>query len=502
MITPNSLSKANKSNRKQRMTALIQTQAIRIRKNILGSVPPTSVATQIRSLVQDEYYNTINRRPIYQRPMRWRPDAYNDLIGTIMNNGVVPGLYMYRLHPEDKVDQEQGKYNYEVVDGQHRLYGIKSFVESTYQSLPHIKKPFVVHWDHEKADENGNKKVVRVFYKKTPDVEEYYRMTYKEGSPEYLTKDEKDDFDDFTIGITMFRSKMSMDDRRGEFMTLQKGVPVRNSDYLKNQTKCKLMIAFAEHDHEQMMSVLLEHCTKKASNFWIQWDTRLFLLWARAKNAHSTIQPSTIFVKTDPFIKVMINSNAPDLDNFTPEQFVEYHLMFETFIELLKSGGFKLNPTQLFALFYHLCSGRRALDIIKTNMPTSVFAEEGKEKYNKKMWESDKKELRQQYFDVCLLDLVDMDIAVKAPIVVNPRKNTSKFRPEVFDKRREEGTCAICEETEITLENCILGHIVAHEKGGTETLDNLLPMCKPCNDGMRMRHALKYKKVMYPHTVK
>jgi hypothetical protein len=489
------------------MTALIQTQATRIFKNILGEFQPSIMHKEVRDLVQDEYYNAIKLRPIYQRPMRWNADAYNDLIVTVMNNGVVPCLYMYELHPEDKVDQEQGKYDYEVVDGQHRLYALKAFVDSTYRSLPHINKEFVVHLAHETTDENGNKKVVRIFYKKTPEVEEYYWKTFKVGSPEYLTEGEKKRFDKFTIDIKLLKSKVSMDYRRGVFMDLQKGVPVRNSDYLKNQTDCKLMSEFAEHDHAQMMSVLLEHCTKKASNFWTQWDARLFLLWVRAKDASSTIEPSTVFLQSDSMIADMIKRKLHKLENFTNEQFAEYHLMFETFIELLKGGGFVLNPTQLFATFYHLCSGRHDLEIIKTHMP--AFAKDGLIKHKKSMWEGGIAKLvpRQEYFNECLSQLKSMvDIAVTEYIEIIPprKKTTKKVRTEVFDKRREEGTCAICEETEINegKDGFEAGHIDAHKKRGANTTSNLLPMCKGCNLRMGTLNAYEYKKIMFPHTVK
>ncbi len=54
------------------------------------------------------------------------------------------------------------------------------------------------------------------------------------------------------------------------------------------------------------------------------------------------------------------------------------------------------------------------------------------------------------------------------------------------------GPCPVCEE-EIDVFQFQVGHIQARAKGGPDTLDNLLPICGPCNNAMRTTNLFAYK---------
>ena len=159
MITPNSLSKANKSNRNQRMTALIQ--ATRVPKNILGTNPSVVTTERISHLLSDDTFGAINLRPWYQRDIRWTLQGFNDFIGNIINHRtLVQGIMLYRYQDEEDKEKYQGKYDQEVVDGQHRLFALKAFQTSKVQQITprikNIKKPFIVSYQCETdADEKG-----------------------------------------------------------------------------------------------------------------------------------------------------------------------------------------------------------------------------------------------------------------------------------------------------------------------------------------------------------
>jgi hypothetical protein len=74
--------------------------------------------------------------------------------------------------------------------------------------------------------------------------------------------------------------------------------------------------------------------------------------------------------------------------------------------------------------------------------------------------------------------------------------------------------CPICETNTMILENrkgkkgsdgkidytgvWEIGHIKAHAEGGNEELDNLRPICKPCNRAMGKMHMVEYCKRNVP----
>lgn len=471
----------------------------RIRKNLLGSVAPVSIPRKIKDLLESEDFNKIKLCPCYQRDIRWSPEAMNDFIGTIMNNGLVPGVIMYELQPEDKVEQDQGKYDFEVVDGQHRLYTLNAFKSSKLQILPNIKKPFIVHWCYETTDEVGTKNVQRVFYENTEEVQTWYRDTYKQGAPYFLTEDEKKVFNKFTICITTLCSSLSMDHRREIFMSLQKGIPVRNSDYLKNMTSCKLIKAFEEYGCQQKMTdVFFERCSKKSLKYQTHWATRCFLLFKRSKEVvdDKTKPTSETFLIPDSKINKMIRNNL-GLLNPTDEVLDNFKNIFENFISFLQmqDEGIMFNPTQMFAIFNHFCvSSNVDKDILKTHM--KVFSKEGAKKKYKNMWEcKNVVEPRRDYFNHCVAELESM---VEVAIDIDDRPITKKMKMQVF-KKCVDGKCAICEETEINKKCFEVGHIQARELGGQGELDNLLPMCFDCNRSMGTRNALEYKRDVFPH---
>ena len=166
----------------------------RVRGNVLGSIPPQTLSRRLSEVLRDENYDRINLRPCYQRKIKWMLDSMCDFIFTVMKNGLVPPIYMYHFHSDEN---EATLYDEEVMDGQHRLWTLKAFMSSEKKNLPHIKKPFIVHWCYETIDESGNKHIQRVFYKETPEVADWFRETYKEGAPCFLPPEDKKYFNDF-----------------------------------------------------------------------------------------------------------------------------------------------------------------------------------------------------------------------------------------------------------------------------------------------------------------
>lgn len=475
----------------------------RIRKNLLGEYAPDVQKVPLRYLLND-MAKEINTQPVYQRHIRWAPTAMNDFIGTVMNNGLVPGLIMYELRSDDdRTGRNEGK-SFEMVDGQHRLFTLRAFMDSTIQILPHIKKEFVVYWDYETIQEDGSVHHSQIFYQRTDDVETFCRDN--KFTPQYLTSDEKAYFDRFSVNLTLIRSKLTMNQRREIFMSLQKGIPVRNSDFLKNKTDCKLVAFMSENCYEEMMTdVFLEHCYKKASNYWIHWVCRCFLLYKRyhglftgSQSEYNAKPVSEIFLIEDKTIKKLIEANHYIFNPRTSEEIENIHEfddVFRTFIGFLKRFGEeqKLNPTQIFALFYVLCDETKDHDVMLSHV--WYLSKEGSTKRKKSLWEShDEREPRRQYFNSCFKQLSGI---TERALPLDERPISKQLRKLVWEKC-DNGLCLICEDEEITEKNFEAGHIDARALGGQTVLDNLIPICFACNRGMGTRNAYEYKRDMYP----
>lgn len=481
------------------------TTSIRVRKNLLGTTQPESVKKEVCDLLQDSNYDKIVMRPVYQRHIRWSPSAMNDFISTIMDNGFVPGIIMYKFDSVEKASHE-GKKLYEMVDGQHRVFTLKAFMNSDYIILPHIKKEFIVHWLYKNVLDDGTIEYSRVFYKETEQVIEYCQKNH--WTPSYLTEDERDHFERFSINISIIQNKLTLDMRREIFMSLQKGIPVRSSDLLKNKTDCALISFISENNYEKMMiDTFIEHCYKKANNYWIHWVCRCFMLYKHfhiiCKEAKLNERPvSEIFLLEDKQIKKLIEMNSPELNPRNEREISYIHDfddVFRDFISFLQKIDNDcwncLNPTQIFALFYVLCDETKNREVILTHIP--YLSREGQSKTKKLLWESrDEREPRRVYFNKCYKDISEI---TEPALPLDDRQITKSLRKQVWNKCKD-NLCKICED-EITEKDFEAGHIIPRVLSGQTVIDNLIPICFSCNRSMGTRNAYEYKRDVYPHTV-
>jgi len=461
----------------------------RTRKNFLGETQPSGADIQVKYLVT-ELMPIYNLRPVYQRNIRWKPSAMNSFIDTIMHNRYVQPVLLYKLHPDDKLDTSSPQ-RFEVMDGQHRLFTLAAFRSSSYQILPHIAKEFIVYWQFEETTESGDKNYQCVFYQKTDDVEDWCRLQKK--TAHFLTEEEKADFDEYTIRIVTIQKPLSVDERRNIFMSLQNGIPVRNSDYLKNMTDCGLISFFTHNNYNEMMGdIFLPHCTRKMKDYWVQWATRCFGLFTRSKSSSEKRHPSEFFLVSDSQLSKQIKQNAKILNPST-ETLDQFDGTFRRFIGFLQhTNSVKLNPTKMFALFYYLCDDKIDHDILQTHMP--YFSVPDK---NTSLWESSESEPRRVYFRECLEELEEMTEEARP---IDDRPISRELRQQVWEKSLD-SKCMICRDTELTMDSFESGHIVAKARGGPTELQNLIPICGGCNKGMGTRHAYKYQKDVYPDNV-
>ena len=58
------------------------------------------------------------------------------------------------------------------------------------------------------------------------------------------------------------------------------------------------------------------------------------------------------------------------------------------------------------------------------------------------------------------------------------------------------GKCFVC-KTEIQKDRFDAGHIVAHADGGSDTADNMRPICKTCNTSMGTQNLMEFKEMYH-----
>lgn len=446
---------------------------------------------EILDLLRDDYFSTINLRPEYQRHIRWTPYTMNKFIDSVMNKRYIMPILMYRLGQSDLT----GKYTpdtifeNEVMDGQHRLYTLNAFKSTKLQKLPYTKKPFIVHWLLEEKDADGRAMKSHIFYEENKEVEDWCKETGI--IPEYLTKEEKSQFNNTVIKLTTIVSKLTMKERRAEFVSLQNGKPVRGTDYLKNVDGCKLMDEYNEHMYDELMDNFLQHCTKKADKYKVNWFSRCFLLFKCHKDGDE--HPSETFLISDKTITSRIKTSQSSLNPSNNDELDEFRDKFLDFIEFLDlPDSTVFNPTQIFALFYHSCFTDCNYDVLRSHM--TYFSKEGQSK--KHLWESSTIELepRREYFNECLDQICNMKTVAEP---YDERPITKKIKKQVWVKCID-NKCEICGK-EINSKKFEVGHITARSRGGQMDISNLIPICFDCNRSMGTKNAYEYKQDKYPY---
>ena len=99
----------------------------------------TYIETKSISSVYNEYLkdSTLMIKPLYQRDFCWSINKMINFIETIMKGLIVPNFVIYKLS-DYEIEKNNESYDYECVDGQHRLMVIKYYYENTRYENKHI----------------------------------------------------------------------------------------------------------------------------------------------------------------------------------------------------------------------------------------------------------------------------------------------------------------------------------------------------------------------------
>lgn len=447
---------------------------------------PVSEPTSIRNLMGD-YGGQVELRPIYQRDIRWNKEKMCNLISTIMSQGLIPGLILYKLQAVER----SGECYYEMVDGQHRFFTVQKY----FKGEPVTEtggKPFMITWIY--RDSSGRD--IHIFYKENDHTKEWIAQN-RHALVTYMTDEEKDAFNTFKMDVKEIKDPLTVDQRRAIFVSLQQGVSVRGSDLLKNIVSVPIVRHIVEEMgcESRMKDILATRCWINPKNYWLHWVIRFHLMLSASADTTEEDQ----FAIRDSEITLFIKRESPMLTS-TKEQQDYLQESVERFFSFLDTlpPGVKLSPSHFYALFSHLSTadaGRE--EILYGHM--NDWANNSKTKEWRKVWEKNNKGLedddRALYFSSLKDELERIKFPAREP---EARKSIpKKLRVQVwirdFGSLEEMGECYCCKEEISFDKDYEAGHIIAHAQGGSDTADNLRPVCQCCNRSMYMQNMEEYK---------
>jgi HNH endonuclease len=112
-----------------------------------------------------------------------------------------------------------------------------------------------------------------------------------------------------------------------------------------------------------------------------------------------------------------------------------------------------------------------------------------------------------QWIDICMQHVMCSENDKKFNMMTylenssgNKRKRVPAIvRQHVWKKTNDNvgdtGKCYVC-ENDLLFANMECGHIHAHALGGSDTVDNMMPVCKTCNRDMGIMHLMDYKRMI------
>ena len=270
--------------------------------------------------------NKINYRTEYQRDMTWSDDQNSLFIDTLINGYIVPSIVLL------KSENEQNDYEFDCVDGQHRLTCIKKFIEGK-----------ITH----KIKINNTHSYINICYQNNLAEPEQNTIT------KYLSKKEKQTFDNIKIPIFKIINNVDKQTIRDIFCRLQNGVKISRFGKLKNQRHT--FINFIRDNHvldcfeiKSLAKIIFyspkltddeahdtngKLCEKKQKNvFFIM--TRMMYIY---KNKHiKDFTLGTINHENNIYNYLPNNSKHMTIDNGT---LIDFYAKFRSFISYLNYTG-------------------------------------------------------------------------------------------------------------------------------------------------------------------
>lgn len=425
--------------------------------------------------------------PVYQRDIVWTEEQMTNLIDTIMVMMPMPVFLLYMCIKDCN----------ECIDGQNRLTTIRNFIEqepSTGRLFPWIKY-------HE-----GGGKIEYIYYRNPATevaMEAYCSEKNKglkgksKGKKLYrlMTLEEQRTFNSYELNLSIIKEQLTFEQRKAIFLRWQSGTGISQCDRFKNEEHpfCELVRnAKLEHGLSRKISSLLKSGRKN-------WLFDLYRLLNVFLNP-TTPSPSMSTIKA----RTQIEGDTTDVISYSA-RFKQAITECEAFVDSIPY--FNNLPLTHLVGYAHLFVN--APQHIKYHMVQEEFATKF---YNSTIETINhctlnngpqEKLFNTEYQNIMVPAFQEAIKEVPAPSPTIKRKQVPQaIRNQAWDKyigrQMAETKCLCCGITTITQRGFEAGHVIAASKGGADTVDNIRPICMPCNRSMGSQNMREYMTKHYP----
>ena len=465
--------------------------SLRTRPPVLSNSPRVTESS-IEQLIIWMQNEKIDIRPGYQRDPKWIESQTSGFIETIMMNGIIPELVLYKFQQEDV--KIKSTHIWECFDGQNRLSVIWYYRNGI--PITSNKRTFMIYWYIPETK-------MYVFYDKTPDTEAW-ALEYNDRTVEYLPTEDKNDFDNMMLNIKYVESPMSYDNRCREFSKLQNGTKVTGSDLYKNAIDIPIIQFMMSHGFEKRFKAkFCDSLTVNHLDFYLHNFIRMYLLLC--SSASSSDDKRKIILSNDnKEIKIWIIKKSPKLTELT-EHFSEFEEKMEDVMSFLTDylPGVKIPPTYFHTLFAYIFLEdakipRALLATFVRNWVKCCPTED------KKLWQKPKTIDRLPFLvDRCILDIeqhFDTILSGNVPEIEKPV--SSSVRLQIWN--RDHGDIADTDKVHcpmgcgnmMTKRRHHCAHRIARANGGTNDPENLISTCISCNLEMGTMSTYEWREIM------
>jgi len=432
----------------------------------------------------------LNRRPAYQRNLVWDPEQKGYLVDTIMTNCPMPIFLLYM----NDTDEE-----YECIDGQNRLTTIKEYIEQDSVE----KVPFSWRVETEIGEEHIyylNDKTKEAMQKFCDEQNKKRKSKLSPKTYRLMNAAEVKRYNKYELTLSQIKTKLTFNQRKQIFRRWQNGTGISQCDGFKNEPYiyCEYVVQNAlDRDLTTTISALL----KSSRNNWL-WDIYR-LLNVFQKDDIPSIILSTIYTRS------LIEKDAT-----TSAQWKDCQTKLEKLIAKLKPLETLKSSMYLTFLIGYIHLWRTANPAVRS----IAEKEECLLAFAKKSLAADDhnhstlnngpqvKAFIGSFatFKNCFYAIIDA-YTPPSPIPVPKKKETipASVKTEVWNtfigKEKGGGECCCCGKKSITQREFHAGHVIPDRDGGLPEVNNLRPICAPCNLSMGPQNMINFMAKYYPH---
>lgn len=490
------------------------------------------ITTTVDCLCRQLADKSINLRPSYNRSYKWSMKKFRSYITHVWKHAaMLQSLTLYQLPDEHE-------YEYECIDGQHRLAALKHFYEVSPISESHSSDNMIY------IDATGtvgtDEVQVALFYKETPETIAWQKRTGRNVQYLNTVPGLMKAFNRIAVQLQTITSPLSISDKKRIFTDLQQGVKVTGDDLFRN-----LAIPLVEEIDAEVRPIyketIIPRLATKPAQYAIHWLIRFYHL-SRKHTENAENQANLIFKDMpDKALTECLKSGDPGQSEFAYDvsgydRFKRDMQRMTTFCNECANlpSQPKLPPIVLHAVYTHFSKMDDAA--YETNLPIIIswmdrglsdLISEVQYRVNaelpsvgsiNKVWEKTSNDLafEQKKTVYCISRDILSEYKVKRlvqpvhpqqqPKQKNIRKNLTKnIKKKVWDgcygADNNIALCYVCDIKVIDRNDTSSfhnAHIIPHKDGGEATADNLIPICVSCNAEMGTQNLYAFQKKHYP----